>query len=103
MAIDLSAGVALPQTGPEGTMMTFSVDYQFTQGEPHPSATFFWVIERAKGAPAKIAVRLKSKDNLSTVFVTGWRPEQGPFQSHIQDAAGRRISDVVPLVMTGAP
>jgi hypothetical protein len=103
MAIDLSAGVALPQTGPEGTMMGFSVDYQFNQGEPPPSASFTWVIERAKGAPAKIQVKLKLKDNLSIMITRGWRPEQGPFQTHIEDASGRRISDTVPLVTIGAP
>jgi hypothetical protein len=39
-AIQLSAGVALPQTGPDGTLMSFSVDYAFLQGEPVPKTMF---------------------------------------------------------------
>lgn len=101
VAIDLSAALSLPQTGPEGTMMGFSVDYQFTQGQPQPSETFFWVIQRAKGPPVKIAVQLKLKGNLSVMVVTGWRPEQGPFQTHIEDSSGRRVSETAPLSPMG--
>ena len=49
-SIQLSAGVALPQTGPDGTLMSFSVDYEFAQGEPSTDGDF-WVIERARQAP----------------------------------------------------
>ena len=101
VAIDLSVGLSLPQTGPEGTMMGFSVDYQFSQGQPQPSETFFWVIERAKGPPVKIAVKLKLKDNLSIMVVRGWRPEQGPFQTHIEDSSGRPVSETALLPPMG--
>jgi len=101
VAIDLSAALSLPQTGPEGTMMGFSVDYQFSQGQPQPSETYSWVIERAKGAPAKISVQLKLKGNLSAMLVRGWRPEHGPFQTHIEDSSGRRVSEAEPLPSIG--
>jgi hypothetical protein len=97
VAIGLSAGVALPQTGPEGTMMGFSVDYQFIQGQPHPSESFFWVIERAQGAPERVPRRLQPKGTLEGFITSGWRPEQGPFRTHIEDSRGRRVSETVDL------
>jgi len=100
VVIDLSAALSLPQTGPEGTMMGFSVDYQFSQGQPQPSETFYWVIERAKGTPVKIAKRLQLKGNLQD-FITTWRPEQGPFQTHIEDSSGRPVSETAPLPPMG--
>ena len=88
--IRLATGVALPQTGPEGTLMSFSVDYQFTAGEPSP-AGYAWVIERAQGAPARQPVRLERQGTL-TALLPGWRPEEGPFRSHLEDAGGNRLS-----------
>jgi hypothetical protein len=96
-AISLSAGVALPQTGPEGTMMGFSVDYQFNQGRPQPSEQFFWVIERSQGTPAKIPQKLQPKGTLQGFITTGWRPEQGPFRTHIQNSSGRQVSETADL------
>ena len=95
-SIRLSAGVALPQTGPTGTMMGFSVDYEFTQGRPNPSSPYFLVIEAAKGPPARIRVQLGGKGTLPG-FVVGWRPEHGPFEGHIEDAGGNRLSRAIPL------
>ena len=95
-AIRLSAGVALPQTGPTGILMSFSVDYKFTAGEPNPTSPYVWVIQRAKGAPARVGVRLGQKGTLP-ILIGGWRPEQGPFQSHIEDASGNRLSRSISL------
>jgi hypothetical protein len=94
-AIRLSAGVALPQTGPEGTLMSFSVDYQFTQGKPISSG-YVWVVERAHGGPAKQLVQLARQGNLP-ILINGWRPEDGPFQTHIEDRSGNRLSAVIEL------
>jgi hypothetical protein len=94
--IRLSAGVALAQTLPTGTAMGFSVDYEFTAEEPNPAAPYVWVIEPGKGPPVKFIVRLKGKGNLS-MFVPKWRPENGPFQTHIEDPGGRRLSASIPL------
>lgn len=95
-AIRLSAGLALPQTGPTGILMSFSVDYKFTAGEPNPTSPYVWVIQRAKGGPARVGVRLGQKGTLP-VLIGGWRPEQGPFQSHIEDASGNRLSRSISL------
>ncbi len=90
-SIELSTGVSLPQTGPEGTMMMFSVEYEFVLGEPNSKAGYVWVIEREKGAPVKKAISLKNSDTL-TLAISGWRPEYGPFRSHIEDRDGKRLS-----------
>ena len=90
MPIRLATGVALAQTGPDGTLMSFSVDYQFTAGEPN-AAGYVWVIERAQGAPARQPVRLARQGTLPAL-IPGWRPEEGPFRSHIEDPSGNRLS-----------
>jgi len=76
-------------------MMMFSVDYEFVQGQPNP-AGYVWVIERAKGDPAKIGVKLKAKENLM-IPMTKWRPEDGPFKSHIEDSKGSRLSESIDM------
>ena len=96
-SIELATGVALPQTGPEGTMMMFSVEYEFVLGEPNPKLGYVWVIERAKGAPVKRAVRLSKKKTLYTA-VQRWRPENGPFRSHIEDRDGKRLSASIDML-----
>jgi len=95
LPIQLSVGIALPQTGPEGTMMGFSVDYQFTTGEPQTSLKYFWIIQRAGGKAARIPVRLEQKGNLA-LFLP-WRPEEGPFQGHLEDGSGNRLSPTIDL------
>ena len=99
MPIQLSVGVVLPQTGPEGTLMSFSVDYEFVAGQPSPEG-YVWVIQRAHGAPVKQQVRLKDKGNLP-ILVPGWRPEDGPFKSHIEDRKGHPVSESIELRVTG--
>jgi hypothetical protein len=96
-AIRISAGVALPQTGPEGTLMCFSVDYEFTQGEPG-SSEYIWVIEREHGRPARQPVQLARQGNLP-ILIQGWRPEDGPFRASIEDRSGHRLSAVIELRM----
>lgn len=96
--IQLSTGAALAQTGTEGTMMSFSVDYQFNEGQqPQPSQRYVWVIERTTGAAAKIPVQLRASGNLIAPPLTSWRPEEGPFQGHVEDASGNRLSETIPL------
>ena len=53
-------GVALAQTGPEGTMMMFSVNSEIAQGGT-VAADYFWVIEREKGSPVKIPVKMAKR------------------------------------------
>lgn len=94
--IQLSAGVALPQTLPTGTAMGFSVDYRWAQGQPDPNAPYYWVIEAAGAPPLRQAVRLDRQGTLQG-FALELRPEHGPFQTYITDASGRRLSPIVPL------
>jgi hypothetical protein len=54
------------------------------------------VIEPAKGPPARIKVLLSSKGTLQG-FAVGWRPEHGPFEGHLEDTSGNRLSDSLPL------
>ena len=83
--IKLYAGTSLPQTGPDGTLMSFSIDYQFTQGGPDPTAKYVWVIERSQGDPYQRPVQLNGKGTLQ-ILLPGWRPGEGPFQSHIAES-----------------
>jgi hypothetical protein len=95
-SVQLSAGVALPQTLPDGTVMSFSVDYQFGQGQPDPNAAYVWVIERSQGAPSRQPAKLSPRGTLQG-FVAEFRPEQGPFQTYLEDGRGNRVSPTAPL------
>jgi hypothetical protein len=95
-SIRLSAGVALPQSLPTGTAMGFSVDYQFSSGEPSTTSPYVWVVQPAKGEPAKQSVRLSGRGTLQNFFPQ-FRPENGPFSTHIEDANGNRLSRSLPL------
>lgn len=95
-SIHLSAGVALPQSLPTGTAMGFSIDYQFTAGEPSPSSPYAWVIQPSKGQTVIQPVRLSHEGTLQG-FVPQFRPENGPFSTHIEDANGNRLSRSLPL------
>jgi hypothetical protein len=99
--IQLATGVALAQTLPdEGTVMMFSVDYEVAQGEPSPSG-YIWVIERARGVPAKLEVKLTAKGTLESALTAHWRPEDGPFHSHLEDRKGNRVSESIEMLQTG--
>ncbi|MHB8973341.1 MAG: hypothetical protein ACYC3X_24505 [Pirellulaceae bacterium] len=87
--------MALPQTGPEGTLMSFSIDYEFTQGTPGSSG-YIWVIERAHGDAARQPVQLARQGNLP-ILIQGWLPEDGPFRTRIEDRSGKRLSAVIEL------
>ncbi len=81
--------------------MSFSVDYEFAQGQPN-TAGYIWVIERARGAAAKLPVKLAAKGNLQIVMTTtNWRPEEGPFHSHIEDRQGNRVSESIEMFQPG--
>ncbi|MFH1265623.1 MAG: hypothetical protein ABIK89_07830 [Planctomycetota bacterium] len=96
-SIKLSAGVALPQSLPTGTAMGFSADYRFTGGRPSPSSRYFWVIEPAKGEPVRMEVKLNDEGTLPPTFVPSFRPENGPFRTHVEDGYGNRLSPSLPL------
>ena len=93
--VKLSAGVALPQSLPMGTVMAFSVDYRFAGGG-QSGASYFWVIVPDKGQPVRQPIQLQAHGTLQG-FCQQLRPENGPFKSHIEDAQGTRISSSVPM------
>ncbi|GEM_PF-1055755 len=89
--VDLSVPVSLPQTGPEGTMMSFGVEYRLRAEAPRDQ-TYTWAIQSRTGKLFRMdALRLESQGNLMTI-VTEWRPEDGPFRTWMEDSAGRRVS-----------
>lgn len=79
--------------------MSFSVDYQFVEGEPGTSE-YFLVIDRASGPPATEVVRLGRQGTLA-VFLHGWKPEEGPFKARLEDQKGNRVSDPIPMRQGG--
>jgi hypothetical protein len=99
-SIQLATGVALAQTGPEGTMILFSVDYDFVQGQPDSSGCV-WGIERAQGAPGKAEVKLTAKGTLQAAMEVKWQPENGPFHSHLEDHQGHRVSESIEMLQPG--
>ena len=96
MSIKLSAGTALPQTLPTGTAMGFSVDYEFVSGRPDEAAKYLWVIKSAEGRTVKQQVHLRLRGTLEG-FVLEFRPEHGPFQTGLEDAQGRKLTELSPL------
>ncbi len=92
MPIELSTGVAMAQTLPEGTSMSFSVDYRVAKdAKVDPKAKYVWVIERSGGGtPIRKEIPLTPQGTLQ--IITPWHPEDGPFRSHIEDASGTKLS-----------
>ena len=75
--------------------MGFSVDYQVSGGQPG-SSPYLWVIEPSKGRTIKQPVQLQPQGTLQGFFPP-LRPENGPFQTHIEDGHGNRLSKSLPL------
>ena len=96
----LSAGTALAQTGPEGVVMGFSVDYQATGYQPSSGVRYVLVIEAGGGKRIEQAVEV-TQSGTWTLLVPGLPPEAGPFQAHVEaiSAEGSRqtLSAAVPL------
>ncbi|MBT4866448.1 MAG: hypothetical protein HON53_15195 [Planctomycetaceae bacterium] len=100
LPVHLSAGAALPQSLPNGTAMSFSVDYQFRDGSPNQSNKYFWVIEGNGGKSWPFAIQLANRGTLPLI-APSLRPEAGPFSSHIleitPDGSQRRISKSISM------
>jgi hypothetical protein len=91
ISIRLSAGTALAQSLPTGTAMGFSVDYRFESGQSDSSTDYLWVIKPSGRQPLKQPVTLQSEGTLQT-FVPNLRPGDGPFETHIENQRGVRLS-----------
>lgn len=81
--IRLSAGVALPQSLPDGTSVLCSMDFQWLSGAPEPGVEYVWVVETGNGqrlsGPANVA---KQRGTVQAIL-RGVRPDQGPFRGAI--------------------
>ncbi|MEX0700970.1 MAG: hypothetical protein WD069_02635 [Planctomycetales bacterium] len=97
--IELSLGVALPQTLPEGTAVGCSLEYRFVQGGPDPSWRYAVLAQAANGAQSIHEVPLRQRDTLN--WFVAWRPGDGPFHARIvgrgPDGTQRQLSDVIEL------
>lgn len=88
-------------------MLGFEAEYQFVQGAPEESSQprYFWVIERRQGAGVKAPVRLKARGHMTETVAAPpflpWKPEDGPFQSHLEDASGKPISNTISMPVAG--
>jgi hypothetical protein len=98
--IRLSAGTALPQTGPEGTLMSFSVDYQAGGYQPPPGARCVLVVERGDRKRVEQPAEITASGTWA-LFVPGWPPQSAPFQAHVEEISDtgsrRNVSATVPL------
>ncbi len=100
-AFHLSAGAALPQSLPMGTVMSFSVDYKQRAQPPAGQVRYLWIIKGVSGSTHQQPIALKSSGTL-TAIVPGLRPEAGPFECHLAAVHGSRgrpqsVSNSVPL------
>lgn len=89
--VDLTLPVSLPQTGPEGTVMSFGVEYRLLAEAPRDQ-TYAWMIQSRTGRVFRLdGLQLDRQGNLLTI-VAEWRPEDGPFCTWIEDAMRRQVS-----------
>jgi hypothetical protein len=105
--IQLSAGVQLPQSLPQGTVITFSAEYQFVNRGPNPNVQYVWVIEGG-GKKERVGIPgLAMRGQLPALFSRVFKPGDEPYSSYIEEwprsnnrnrqATGKRISNVISL------
>jgi hypothetical protein len=81
--VQLSAGVAVPQSLPGGTQIGVSVDYRVS-GTLHPSARYALVVESGAGELA-LEVRLAAEGGtLQSFLPLAVRPEHQPFRARVE-------------------
>ncbi|MEX2173665.1 MAG: hypothetical protein WD872_04835 [Pirellulaceae bacterium] len=87
LAIHLSAGVAVPQSLPEGTQIGVSVDYEI-RGELHRSSRYYLVVESSVGE-TRVEVTLSPTGGTIQGFCpVSVRPEHQPFHARIDEHPG---------------
>jgi hypothetical protein len=96
LPIRLYDETVLEQTTAEGTMMSFSVEYEFAGTGPDPTVQYMLAMQRADGESMKRPEPLARQGTLSA-FTPGWRSQHGPFRMHIEDADGKPLSNVMTL------
>lgn len=98
-AFRLSAGVAVPQSLPMGTVMAMSVDYQIA-GPLNNSSKYVWVVTSEGGGNVEVPLQPEVQGTLQAFFLQ-LRPEHRPFNCHIDEVSpgGRRtrVSNVATM------
>ncbi len=90
--IRLSAGIAVPQSLPMGTVMGLSVDYTVF-GALDGSSRYVWVVSSQGGGDIDVEQKLAASGTLQAFFLK-LRPEHRPFNCRIDEIApgGRRTA-----------
>ncbi|HEX5035149.1 MAG TPA: hypothetical protein VFW62_11780 [bacterium] len=78
----MSAGIAVPQSLPEGTVMGLSADYEVF-GSLRPSSRYVWVVKSGAGETVN-AVELQRSGTLSAFFLE-LKPQHRPFSVRIEE------------------
>jgi hypothetical protein len=98
-SMHLSAGVAVPQSLPMGTVMAMSVDYAIS-GPLNNSSRYVWVVTSQGGGNVEVAMQPQVTGTLQAFFLA-LRPEHRPFNCHIEEISpgGRRtrVSNVAAM------
>jgi hypothetical protein len=84
----LSAGTALPQSAPDGTVMSFSVDFQADSYLSQDAVRCVLVIQRGDGQRVEQPIQISARGTWVSV-VPNWQPEEGPFQAHVEEIASQ--------------
>lgn len=84
--VALSRPVVLPQTLPDGTQATFSVEYEFIGDGPRSQCRYAWVIAAADGRQRAANVQLKISGALQ-LLSSGFSPSDGPFRGWLTEQA----------------
>lgn len=103
--IELRRPVSLGQTGPNGIMMSFSVEYQYLNGTPISGKDYYLVIRSQEGRYSDLQISPMQSRGVLNAVIESWRPEYGPFTAVIEerDAAGgnRELSKRTKFIPTG--
>jgi hypothetical protein len=81
--IQLSTGVALAQTLPDGTSVLCSIDYHWVSGGAQPGVDYFWVVELGNGQRMNGSANVSKRSGTIQAILRGVKPDQGPFKAAI--------------------
>jgi hypothetical protein len=85
--LSVSAGVALPQSLPEGTTVMVSVDYNFTDGGAPGATPALCRITPTTGEAVEYEVELLVRGTWQAALLS-MKPEQGPFRAQFFEPEG---------------